>query len=106
MEKDKAKIQRAEQLLKDAYRVQRELPMSSQWHDKVMAHVRRIIIAPSVPDNVRSVAIVWRFAAAACICALVLLFYSFNTGIGPEYEAVRIFLDDPVGLVIPQSLTP
>lgn len=37
---------------------------------------------------------VWRFAATASLVAVLVLFYTFGSNLGAEYEAAMFFGDD------------
>lgn len=104
--KRNGKKENIERSLRDIHNMRQEIPVSSEWHEKVMAHVRRLGALPYYRNDAGDAAMVWRFAAAASMSALILLLYSFNAGIGPEHETARIFLNDPLGFIVSQSFLP
>jgi len=100
------KIGIIEAALRFAYSKRRDHPaVKTEWERRVMSHVLNIEAAP-FRDTIWNTPAIWKTAAAVSMGALVILAYSFVANISPEYEAARMFLDDPMGIIYTQPLFP
>src|SRR5271169_5225004 len=99
------KIGIIEAALRFAYGKRREHPVKPEWERRVMSHVLYIDATP-FRNSIWNTPAIWRTAAAISMSALVILAYSLVTNIGPEYEAARMVLDDPMGILYTQLLFP
>jgi len=99
------KVEIIEKVLKLAHYKRQDYPVKPEWERRVMSNVLYLNTTPS-RDNIWDTPNIWRVAAAVSMSALIILVYSFNANIGPEYEAARMFLDDPMGIVFAQPLFP
>lgn len=99
------KIGLVEAALRFAYGKRRDHPVKPEWERRVMSHVLYLDAAP-LRDTIWNTPAIWKTAAAISMSALVILAYSFVANIGPEYEAARMFLDDPMGIIYTQPLFP
>ncbi|HEX8948980.1 MAG TPA: hypothetical protein VF790_08475 [Dissulfurispiraceae bacterium] len=102
----KEEIREIMEVLKAAYREGQPFRIRPSWKDEVMAHVMRLDTLPSRADSMWVIPSVWRTAVAMGISALIVYLYSFGNHLGPDYEAARLFLEDPLGLVFAQPLLP
>lgn len=108
---EEEKISRTEKALKTAYLKGQEIQATPIWHAQVM---KDILNPETVPETKREQAsisvfgqrIVWRFAAAACLFALVLSLYAVNSGINPDSVMAQMFFQDPAGFVTTQPFIP
>ncbi len=94
-----------EKALKSAYRKQHDYTVKPDWQKRVMSTVLYLDTAPS-QNNIWDTPDIWRVAAAVSMSALIMLACSFTANIGPEYEAAKMFLDDPMGIIFTQPLFP
>jgi hypothetical protein len=90
--------------LSAAYRNKEHIEVSDRWQIDVMRDIRRL-----GPLNAKASSFlfadrfVWRFAAVACMIALMLSIYVVYTGLNPEAEIVNLFLDNPVEFTLVQA---
>jgi hypothetical protein len=92
--------------LSAAYHDKDKVPIevSTWWQTDVMRDIRRL-----GPLNAKASSFlfadrfVWRFAAVACMIALMLSIYVVYTGFNPETEIVNLFLDNPVEFTLVQA---
>ena len=97
MKSDKDAYTRLESVLKRAFREKEKAKPDEQWQQQVMSHVRSL-----GPLNVKTdyfeifEQLVWRFAPVACVLILVLAVCIINLGLVPEYEVVKLFVEDPI----------
>jgi len=99
------KIGIIEAALKLAYGNKPDYPVKPEWERRVMSHVLYLGTSP-FQDTVWNTPVIWRTAAAISMSALIILAYSLITNMGPEYEAARMFMDDPMGIIFTQPLFP
>ncbi len=99
------KVGTIEKVLKLAYLRRQHCPVKSEWEKRVMSHVLYLNTTP-FQVSMWDTPILWKAAAAVSMSALIILAYSFTANIGPEYEAARMFLDDPMGIISTQLLFP
>lgn len=96
-------VQRVEKALISAYRGQeRSFEMSSRLKAGIMSSIGQSEVNGGVWDALFGRA-VWRFAAATCLVAVVLLFFAAHSGLDTEYEIARLILDDSTDIVLAQS---
>lgn len=101
------KISRTEDALKTAYIKGQEIKATPIWHAQVMTDILNLEAAKEQnSDSIFSQRIVWRFAAAACLVALILSLYTLNSGINPDYVMAQLFFEDPAGFVTTQPFIP
>ncbi len=105
MKPDDESVKAIEKALKAAYRKALSKPVRPEWEKQVMSHVYSLT-APSFQGNPWDVPAIWRVAAAVCMSALIILAFSLINNLGPEYEAARLLLEDPLGLTFVQPLFP
>ena len=86
----------------------RETPVSvsSAWDEKVMRSVRRLRVQPTggILDWEALGRVVWRFAAATCTIALILMAYVMAGDPGGTTEVARLFFEDPLIMDVMHSL--
>jgi len=98
------KVEKIEKALKLAYRKNHQTRVRPEWESEVMYHILGL---PST--QLRTYAIwegpaLWRTATAVSVSALIMLLFTFINNIGPEYEAARLMLEDPMGFTFAQFL--
>jgi|GEM_PF-2403752 len=94
MKADEEEISRIENALLSARRHRETERMSLRLRSDIMRDIRAV--APR-RDDVREpvpLRLVWRFAATASLVAVLVLFYTFGSNSGAEYEAAAFFGDD------------
>jgi hypothetical protein len=89
------------QMLAKAYREKEQARESEFWQMRVMNHIRSLPLNAETNDAVFFDRIVWRFAMAAGIGAMMLSAYMFQTGFGTDYDLAMIFTD-PAGFAFIQ----
>jgi len=106
MKSRKQQIRRVEEAFKAAYQKKAEVPFGPAWENHVMRAVRRIPV--SLPRKYFDFEgfghLVWRFTAATCFFALVLMAYAMLSEQGTASEVTRLFFEDPLGVDIVHSL--
>lgn len=105
--RDEINKKKVEEALMAVHRKGQEFSVSRDWHEKVMKHVRQIGDLRTTADDTQFFNhIVWQFAAATSLCAVILAFYALNTGINPEYQIANLFFSDPSGFITSQPFLP
>lgn len=105
--RDEINIKKIEETLMAAHRKVQEFPVSRDWHEKVMKHVRQLADLKATADNTQVFNhMVWQFATATSLCAVILTFYALNTGINPDYLLANLFFSDPSGFTTGQPFLP
>jgi hypothetical protein len=100
------KIRTIENALKHAHNKLRQFSVKPEWEREVMSHVLSLNAIPLQTNTIWDAPSIWRTAAAVSVSALIVLACSFITNIGPEYEAARFLIDDPLGVIFAQPLFP
>jgi len=106
MNPDDEKINIIEKALKYAFRKGHDYQAMTGWERRVMSHVLSLDVMPMQTGVIWNAPALWRTALAFSISAVIVLAYSFVTGIGPEYEAARFLTEDPMGFIFAQPLFP
>ncbi len=80
-----------------AYNKKENHDIQEEWQATVMRHILRLGPLKSKTDYIMLFDnFVWRFAAVACVIAVILSVYLFQTGFQPEYEIAELFLNNPI----------
>ena len=86
-----------------AYNGKKNAEPGHGWQRDVINHIRRLRpLCPETNCFVLFDQFVWRFAAAACFVAILLSVFVFQTGLSPEYDLAKLYIDDPVELTFVQ----
>ena len=97
-------IEKVERLLIAAHGRQIEIPAGLGWRAGVMSQIHDL---ESIRDRgfgrIGTGKNTWRFAVATGLAALVMAVYVVNTGLIPEHEILRVFMDYPEEYVVSQS---
>jgi hypothetical protein len=97
-------IEKVERLLIAAHGRQTEIPAGPGWQAGVMSGIHELeSIRDGVFGQIGMEKNIWRFAVAAGLASLVMAVYVMNTGLTPELEIVRAFMDYPEEYVVSQS---
>lgn len=101
MKRNKGKLDELESLLFSAYRSREYEAMRTGWRESVMHEIRRMgkVEEPS-GIQARIGRFAWRFSAAACIVALLLLAYVFSNGFVDYQELAMRYLENPIDFII------
>jgi len=100
------KVEKIERALKSAYRKSSEMRVRPEWEREVMSHIFSIHATPLQTNAMWDFPAIWRTATAVSVSALIMLFFTFINNIGPEFEAARLLLEDPMGFTFAQLLIP
>lgn len=83
--------------LTTAYHEKEKAEVGELWQKKVMSHIHGQKPIDLIAENFLFLdQFVWRFAAAACFVAVILSAYTLQADFSLEYEAAKLFLEDPV----------
>ncbi len=100
------KVEKIEKALKSAYRKSGQVRVRPEWEGEVMRHILSLPAAPLRTYSLWDGPAMWRTATAVSISALIMLFFTFLNNVGPEYEAARLMLQDPLGFTFAQLFFP
>jgi hypothetical protein len=89
-------------VLKYAYRENRQFRVRPEWERDVMSHILGLNAMQRQADAIWDAPAIWRTAAAMSLCSIIIVIFSFVTNVGPEYEAARFLLEDPLGAIFAQ----
>ncbi|MBW2624048.1 MAG: hypothetical protein JRD68_14165 [Deltaproteobacteria bacterium] len=97
-------IEKIERLLIAAHGRQIEIPAGLGWQVRVMSQIHELGSSrDGVFGQTGMEKNIWRFAVATGLAALVMAVYVMNTGLIPEHEILRVFMDYPEEYVVSQS---
>lgn len=101
MKRNKEKLDELESRLFSAYRSGDKRAARTGWHESVMRDIRRMG-AVEAPNGVQLQIgrFAWRFSAAACIVALLLLAYMFSNGFVDYRELAMRYIENPIDFMI------
>ena len=101
MKRNTGRIDDLERRLYAAHRSQECPPVRGDWRSAVMREVRLAGDADAAgEDRLRVGRFAWRFSAAACFIALILLAYVYSSGFVDYQELAMRFLEDPIDFII------
>jgi hypothetical protein len=86
------------ELLKRAYLGHRQEPIIPGWQTEVMRKIRGLAAEKAKQNSFGADKLVWRFASATCLLAIILALLAAKIGIKPEPDWVQLLLGDPPGL--------
>jgi hypothetical protein len=91
-------IDKLEAAFKAAHGKEVSISVGPAWEEKVMRAVRRLDVQPAggLLDPEALGHLVWRFAAATCVVALILMAYTMAGDLGGTSEVARLFFEDPL----------
>ncbi|MBN1884395.1 MAG: hypothetical protein JW876_02580 [Candidatus Krumholzibacteriota bacterium] len=104
MNETKERLRRLEAALFAAARRRPVPEPPAAWSARVMRDIRRIGPLAAPNNSAPFGRLAWRFAAAACLAALVLFVLAARGGLIPYGEIARILLEDPTGTVFGEPL--
>ena len=90
---------RLQKILKSAYFGKEATEVSDFWQQRTMIHIREMAgLASNQPSSQMDLAVrlIWRFAGAAALVAMVFSLYAVQIDWNPEMEMARLFLHDPI----------
>ena len=90
-------------LLASAYYEKENIEVGRGWQTDTMRHIRSLGMLKSELFEFMIEKFVWKFAAAACVVAIVLSVYTFQADFQTEYEMAKLFMEDPVEFTLVQS---
>ena len=85
------------EVLKKAYLGNRQERIIPGWQTEVMRKIRGLAAEKAKPKSFWADKLVWRFASAACLLAVILALLAANIGIKPELNWVQLLIGDPPG---------
>lgn len=101
MKKNTGRIDDLERRLYAAQRSREHPPFRGDWRSAVMREIRLAGIAGSAgEDRLLIGRFAWRFSAAACLVALILLAYVYTNGFVDYQDLAMRFLEDPIDFII------
>jgi hypothetical protein len=106
MKTQNEKVEIIEKALKSAYSKNRQFRVKPEWEREVMYHILGLQATPLQTNAIWDAPAIWRTATAVSISALIMLILTLINNIGPEYEAARLMLEDPLGFTFAQLLFP
>lgn len=104
MKKRTDDVRRLEAALFEAGRRRGVPEPGADWSRGVMDEIRRIGPLAVTNGGVPFGRVAWRFAAAACIAAIVLLVLVSRSGLIPYGEIAQFIFEDPSGTVFGEPL--
>jgi len=101
MKRNKERLDELESRLFSAYRSGEYGAANPDRRESVMREIRRMgaVEAPN-GAQLRIERFAWRFSAAACLVALLLLAYVFSNGFVDYQELAMRFLENPIEFMI------
>lgn len=101
MKRNREKLDMLESRLFSAYRSGNYQAADTGWRESVMREIRRGGAAEASNGVQLQVGrFAWRFSAAACIVALLLLAYIFSNGFVDYGELAMRYLENPMDFII------
>lgn len=106
MKPRKDQIDQIEEAFKAVYGRDTAVSVSPAWQAKVMRAVRAQAgqAAGRLFDAEMFGRLVWRFAAATCLVALLLTAYTVAVDPGASADVARLFFEDPLAIELVHSL--
>jgi len=102
MKTQNKKVEIIERELKSSFAQNRHLPVRPEWEREVMRHILGLHAIPLRTNTLWDAPAIWRTATAISLTAAIMLIFTVINNIGPEYEAARLILDDPMGFTFAQ----
>ncbi len=101
MKRNEKKLDDLESRLFSAYRSREYRETDAGWRESAMREIRGLGAAET-PDGVQAQIgrFAWRFSAAACVIAALLLGYVFSSGFVDYQELAMRFLENPIEFII------
>ncbi|MCX5752289.1 MAG: hypothetical protein NTW97_01450 [Candidatus Krumholzibacteria bacterium] len=101
MKRNRKKLDELESRLFSAYRSGESRTLGAESRESVMREIRRMG-AGEAPNGVQLQIgrFAWRFSAAACVVALLLLVYVFSNGFVDYQELALRYLENPMDFII------
>jgi uncharacterized membrane protein len=97
----KNKLEKLEKALFETHRTGETLEVSKGWHESVMQDIRNPAILTEERDILTQLGgLAWRFSAAACLAALILLVFVLSTGFIDYQELALQFIEDPLSYIM------
>jgi hypothetical protein len=101
MKRNRKKLDELESRLFSAYRSRELRTMGAESRESMMREIRRMgAIEASNGVQLQIGRFAWRFSAAACIVALLLLGYVFSNGIIDYQELAMRYLENPIDFIM------
>ena len=94
LKKDYTKLK---ELFVRAYHVKAKPEVGEFWQMRVMSHIRSLgPVSSKRKYFMLFEQSVWRLAPVTCVLILVLAVFLIKLDLIPDYEMVKLFIDDPV----------
>jgi len=101
MKKRTRMIDELEKRLIRAYRAQESPAPGAPWQESVMSEIRRRgAFRAAANGQALFSRFAWRFSAAACLIALLLLAYIYSNGFVDYQELAMRYLENPMDFII------
>lgn len=100
-------IKKIEEILIANHRTKKSFSVTQEWQTEVMRHIRQITAVKTQTNDDRAFGkIIWRFATATSLCAVILLLYAINTDVNYESIIENLVLNDPISFTVSQIISP
>jgi len=86
------------EILKSAYLGKRQDRTIPGWQAEVMKKIRGLKTEKAYQESFFADKLVWRFASATCLLAIILALLAAGLGITPEQNWVQLLIGDPLRL--------
>jgi hypothetical protein len=101
MKRNRKKLDELESRLFSAYRSRDDRALPAESRESVMREIRRMgAVEASNGVQLQVGRFAWRFSAAACIVALLLLAYVFSNGFIDYQELAMRYLENPIDFIM------
>ena len=101
MKRNRRKLDELESRLYSSYRSQERRAAHAGWRESVMREIRRRgTVESSNGVQLQIGRFAWRFSAAACVVALLLLAYVFSNGFVDYQDLAMRYLENPIEFII------
>ena len=86
------------EILRSAYLGKRQDSIIPDWPAEVMKEIKGLETEKAYQESFFADKLVWRFASATCLLAIILALLAAGLGITPEQNWVQLLIGDPPGL--------
>jgi len=105
MKNDQEAYTKLDAILKEAFLGKEKVEASEPWQENVLNHIRNrgpLKVTTSYLEVFEQFS--WRFAPVACVLIIMLTACMFMLDLVPEYEMVKLFVEDPIEFSYVQML--
>lgn len=107
MKNNEENIKKIEEILVAAYWMKNNFTVSKEWQKGVMKHIRQLSVEKTRANDSRIFGkIIWRFAIATSLSAVILLLYAIRIDVIHEGLIADLFTNDPLIFIVAQTIIP